>query len=102
MQEGKQVKSWNAHASGTLCVSYGHEGRLVSCGRDGQVVVWESSGNRLRTMDFAGELPLRAVFTDDGKRVVTTDFKGEVAVWNVADGKRAGVLGAGGGSLAGR
>ena len=101
-QEGKQVKSWNAHASGALCIGYSHEGRLVSCGRDGQVVVWEASGNRLRKMEFAGELPLRAVFTDDGKRVVTTDFKGEVAVWNVADGKRVGVLGGGGVSLAGR
>ena len=102
MQEGKQVKSWNAHAPGVLSVSYSHEGRLVSCGRDGQVVVWEASGNRLRKMDYAGELPLRVVFTDDGKRVVTTDFKGEVAVWNVADGKRAGGLEPRGVSFAGR
>ena len=102
-QEGKQVKTWNAHDSGALCVNYSHAGQLVSCGRDGQVVVWEASGNRLRKMDFAGELPLRAVFTDDGKRIVTTDFKGEVLVWNVADGKRAGVLGIGAsGSFAGR
>ncbi len=91
-QEGKQIKSWNAHPPGVLCVSYSHEGRLVTCGRDGAVIIWEPNGNKLRELEFRAELPLRAVFTEDGKRIVTADFNGEAGVWNVADGKRVGTL----------
>jgi len=92
-REGKQVKSWNAHSSGVLCASYSHEGGLVTCGRDGTVTIWEANGNKLRNLEFKGELPLRAAFTHDGKRIVTTDFSGQAAVWNVADGKQIGLLG---------
>jgi hypothetical protein len=99
-KEGKQVKTWNAHPAGVLCVSYSHEGKLATCGRDGAVILWESNGNKLRQLEFRGELPLRATFTEDGKRIVTSDFNGEVAVWNVADGKQVGILDAGSRSLA--
>src|SRR5262249_52298275 len=92
MQEGKQMKSWTAHNSGALCVSYSHAGQLVSCGRDGQVIIWDGNGNKTRKLDFASELSLRAVFTEDGKRAITTDFNGAIAAWNAADGKRAGEL----------
>jgi WD40 repeat protein len=92
MQEGKQVKNWNAHNSGALSVSYSHTGQLVSCGRDGQVLVWDGNGNKIRKLESASELPLRAVFTEDGKRIFTTDFEGTTVAWNAADGKRIGEL----------
>jgi Planctomycete cytochrome C/WD domain, G-beta repeat len=92
IQEGKQVKNWNAHNPGALSVSYSHAGQLVSCGRDGQVIIWDGNGNKIRKLDFAGELPLRAVFTEDAKRIFTTDFNGAILAWNVSDGKRAGEL----------
>ena len=80
--------------------NYGHDGRLVTCGRDGAVIIWEPNGNKLRQLEFHSELPLRAAFTDDGKRIVTTDFNGEIGVWNVVDGKRIGALEPGKSSLA--
>jgi hypothetical protein len=93
MKEGKQLKSWSAHNSGALSISYSHTGRLVSCGRDGQVILWDGNGNKIRKLDFSSELPLRAVFTQDGKRIFTTDFNGSILAWTAADGKRAGELG---------
>jgi len=92
MQEGKQAKSWNAHNSGALWVSYSHEGQLASCGRDGTVLLWDGNGNRVRKLEFSSELPLRAVFNEDGKRVFTTDFNGQIVAWNAADGKRIGEM----------
>jgi DNA-binding beta-propeller fold protein YncE len=92
MQEGKQAKSWNAHNSGALWVCYSHEGQLATCGRDGTVQVWDGNGNSVRKLEFSGELPLRAVFTEDGKRIFTTDFNGQIVAWNAADGKRVGEL----------
>jgi hypothetical protein len=92
MQEGKQVKNWTAHGSGTLSVSYSHDGRLVTCGRDNAVNIWDGNGKKLKALGFSGELPLRAVFSEDGKRVFTTDFSGRVLVWNTDDGKQIGEL----------
>jgi WD40 repeat protein len=92
MKEGKQVKSWAAHNSGALSVSYSHTGQLVSCGRDGQVILWDGNGSKIRKLDFTGELPLRAVFSEDAKRIFTTDFNGAITAWNAADGKRVADL----------
>ena len=92
MQEGKQAKSWNAHDSGALWVSYSHDGRLVSCGRDNAVTLWEGNGNKVRTIAAAGDLPLRAVLSSDAKHIFAGDFSGHVTVWNAEDGKPAGEL----------
>jgi WD40 repeat protein len=91
-QEGKQAKSWSAHSSGALWVSYSHEGQLVTCGRDNAIVLWDGNGNKVRALEFSGELPLRVTFNESGKRIFATDFSGEVTAWNVADGKRIGQL----------
>ena len=92
MKEGKQVKSWTAHASGALCVSYAHDGRLASCGRDNAVVLWDANGGKTRAMNGSVDLPLRSAFTSDGERIVGTDFAGHVNVWTCKDGKSRGEL----------
>jgi len=92
VQEGKTVKSWTAHSPGTLCVSYGHDGRLVTCGRDNVITIWNGNGSRVRNLEPFSALPLRAAFTEDGKRLFASDFQGQIAVWSVADGKKAGEL----------
>lgn len=91
-QEGKQAKTWNAHSGGALCVSYTHDGRLVSCGRDNQVTLWNADGNKAKSFEFFGELPLRAALTPDGARVVAIDFNGRAAAWATGDGKRLAEL----------
>jgi WD40 repeat protein len=94
MEFGKPAKSWNAHAGGVLWASYTHDGRIVSCGRDNQVVVWDGSGSKQKAMQYSGELPLRAVFNHNGERVFGSDFNGHVFAWNTKDGKKLGELNA--------
>jgi WD40 repeat protein len=92
MDEGKEAKSWNAHPGGVLSVNYAHADRLVTCGRDNAVALWEGSGKKLRDLEKCCDLPLRATFSSDGERVFASDFKGQVMVWKVKDGKRTGSL----------
>jgi WD40 repeat protein len=94
MQEGKQAKSWTAHDKGALWISYCRDGRLVTCGRDNNITLWDANGSQTKKLKFLDELPLRAAFTQDGKRVFATDFAGHVAAWTVSDGKRVGELNA--------
>jgi WD40 repeat protein len=92
MEEGKMVKTWNAHPSGVLSVSYAHDGSLVTCGRDNAVSVWDGTGRKLRDLDKSCDLPLRAVFTSDHTRVIASDFDGQVVAWTVKNGKKLGNL----------
>jgi hypothetical protein len=93
MQEGKQAKSWTAHDKGALWLGYFRDGRLVSCGRDNNVILWDTNGSQSKKLKF-DDLPLRAAFSQDGKRIFATDFAGHVAAWTAADGKRLGELNA--------
>ncbi len=92
VQEGKTIKTWTAHGPGALCVSYSLDGQLVSCGRDNAVVLWDGNGSKKRSFEFFGNIPLRAVFSDDGKQIIATDFEGRCAAWSASDGKRVGEL----------
>jgi WD40 repeat protein len=92
MQEGKQARSWTAHDPGVLSVSYARDGRLVTCGRDNAVTLWEGNGNKVRTLAEGSDLPLRAVLSQDGKRVFAGDFSGHLLMWNAEDGKRGADL----------
>ena len=94
VQEGRQMKSWTEHGSGVLCASYSHDGRLITCGRDRTITLWNANGGKVRDLEFSGDLPLRAAFSEDDKRVFATDFAGNVGVWTVSDGKRIGELNA--------
>jgi hypothetical protein len=94
MQEGKQARTWNPHPSGVLSISYTHDGRIVTCGRDNQVTAWTADGTKLKSFEFTNELPVRATFTHDGARVVATDWAGRVTVWDAKTGKRVGELAA--------
>src|SRR2546423_4203746 len=92
LQDGKQAKTWEAHKGGALSVNYTHDGRLVSCGRDSHIVVWNADGAKARSLEYSGELPLRATFNHDGSRVFASDFSGHIAAWKSADGKQIGDL----------
>ena len=88
MQEGKQAKSWTVHDKGALWLSYCRDGRLVTCGRDRNITVWATTGVQARKMKSFDDLPLRAVFSQDGKRIFGADFSGNLAAWTATDGKR--------------
>jgi len=92
MDEGKQTRSWTAHASGVLSVAYAHADRLVTCGRDNAVTLWDGNGKKLRELEKCCDLPSRASFSSDDGRVFASDFEGRLMVWNAADGRRIGAL----------
>lgn len=92
MREGKQAKTWEAHKGGALSVAYAVDGKLVSSGRDNTVTAWSGDGVKLRSFDFAGELPVRAAFSHDGSHVMAADWNGKLTVWKTSDGKLTGEL----------
>jgi WD40 repeat protein len=92
MTDGTLAKTINAHPGGVLAVTFTHDGRMVSCGRDGQVKLWGPDGAALKTFEKFNDIALRAVFDHDGQRVIAGDFTGAIRVWGVADGKRIGDL----------
>ncbi|HUT91543.1 MAG TPA: c-type cytochrome domain-containing protein [Thermoguttaceae bacterium] len=92
MEDGKQLKSINAHGQGVTSIDFTHDGRLVSCGRDRVVKVWDTAGNQQRVFDPFADVALEVAFSHDGNRVVAGDWIGEIRIWNTADGKQVGTL----------
>jgi mono/diheme cytochrome c family protein len=88
--DGTALRSITAHSGGALAARFTHDGRVVSCGRDNKVQIWDATGKNLLTLPFSGDLPNRVTFSDDGKKVIGSDWKGNVFVW---DAKSAKVLG---------
>lgn len=85
-ETGAQIKSWQAHGGGNLSVSFTHDGRLVTAGRDRQVKLWDQEGKQLLAIESLGDIALEAVFSHDGQRIVGGDWTGRVEMWNAADG----------------
>ena len=94
MENGGQIKSWGAHGGGGLSVKFTHDNRLVSCGRDRWVKVWDQNGAQKRALGPLPDVAVRATFAHDGARVIAGDWTGQVPVWTTADGKSVGLLSA--------
>jgi len=92
MENGNAIKSWGAHGGGGQAVQYTHDNRLVSCGRDRVVKVWDQNGAAQRAFDALPDVAVRCCFTHDGGRVVAGDWTGEVRAWDAKDGKTVGSL----------
>ena len=56
MNEGKQVKKWDAHGGGVLSVDFAPDGKLVSGGRDKTVKIWKPDGSALRTITASDDI----------------------------------------------
>lgn len=87
MQNGNQVKGWGAHGGGVASFRIHHDGRMVSCGRDRVVKIWDPAGNQQRQLDAFSDAALKVVFSHDGQRVIAGDWLGEIRVTSAADGK---------------
>jgi WD40 repeat protein len=93
MENGWATKTWGAHG-GAQSVRYGRDGRIVSCGRDRTVRLWDGNGAAQRAFEAFGDLALRTTFSHDCGRVIAGDWSGQILIWNAADGKRIGTLSA--------
>src|SRR5262249_31174589 len=87
MENGKQVKTWAAHG-GVQSVRFGHDGRLVTCGRDAVTRGWDGSGAAQRASEGMTDLATHAAFAHDGRRVIAGDWQGRLRAWWAADGVR--------------
>ena len=90
--DGSALRSINANPGGSLAARFTHDGRIVTCGRDNKVQIWDVSGKNLLNLAFTGDLPNRVTFTDDGKKVIGSDWQGQVTVWDAKTGKPIGEL----------
>ncbi len=94
MNAGNQIKQWNAHGGGTADVEFTRDGRLVSCGRDRLVKVWDQNGGQQKQLQGFADLALAVTHCDETNRVIAGDWTGEVRVWNAEDAAELGVLAA--------
>jgi hypothetical protein len=92
MENGKQIKSWGAHGGGAQSVRFGHDGRLVSCGRDAVTKLWDGNGAQRRVFEGMTDVATRTAFTHDGALVITGDWQGRLRAWATATGKRVGEM----------
>lgn len=92
MENGTQVKQWGAHGGGAADVEFLRDGRLVSCGRDRVVKLWDQNGGQQRQFEGFGDLALAATYCNETNRLIGGDWTGEVRVWNGEDGAPLGML----------
>ncbi|MCX6955320.1 MAG: hypothetical protein NTV51_24465 [Verrucomicrobia bacterium] len=90
--DGSALRSLNANPGGVLSARFTHDGRIVTCGRDNKVQIWETSGKNVIALAFTGDLPNRVTFNEDGRRVIGSDWQGKVFVWDAKTGKPVGEL----------
>jgi hypothetical protein len=92
MENGGQIKGWGAHGGGSLAAKFTMDGRLVSCGRDRVVKLWDQNGAQQRVFEAMPDVAMRTVASHDASRVIGGDWSGQVLVWAAGDGKRLGNL----------
>ncbi|HKI20502.1 MAG TPA: hypothetical protein VKA15_21620, partial [Isosphaeraceae bacterium] len=88
MENGGNIKTFNAHGGGVASLRFAKDGRLLSTGRDRVSRVWDQNGGKQREFEPFGDLALEAVFSHDESKVVAADWSGEIRVWDLKDGRR--------------
>jgi len=78
--EGKAIKTISAHGGGVMGVRFDHQGRLVTCGKDNRVKLWDAAGNLVRELPPMSEAVLDVAISHDGSRIVAGDWTGQVLV----------------------
>lgn len=91
IKEGKEIRSWAAHAGGVAWVDFSPDGRLVSCGRDKIAKVWDQNGKALGATQPFSDIALRAALSNE--RIIAGDWTGAIRV-SAIDGKPLGELSA--------
>ena len=91
MNNGGQPKNWGSHG-GVASVEFCRDGRIVTCGRDRFVRIWDQNGAQQRQFEQFGDLALRVTHCDETNRVIAGDWTGAIRVWDAPEGNRVGEL----------
>jgi len=89
LAEAKQLKSWQAHPGGVRSIAFTPDGRILTCGRDRLVRLWDASGTMVRQYSPLSDVAMQAV--PAGGKIIAADWRGLVRVWT-PEGKRVGDL----------
>jgi hypothetical protein len=87
MENGGNIKNWAAHPGGAAGVSFTHDGKLASTGRDRVTKLWDQNGALQKSFEALPDLGLRVAVTHENAKVIGGDWSGAVKVWNAADAK---------------
>lgn len=90
-ENGAQVANWNAK-SAVLALEIARDGRLVTCGRDQVVRVWDQGGKALIETAPLGDVAVSATFCDESLRAFAGSWAGVVQAYNVQDAAVIGGL----------
>ena len=87
-------------ANGVLDATFGPQGELVTCGRDGMIRLWLVDGQPLKSFSLTDAdksanqksagiqiIPIRVTLTHDGKTVFAGDSGGQIHLWPLDSSK---------------
>ena len=83
MNEGKQLKTWTAHGGGVESVSFTPDGKLITCGMNGGVTLWDINGNKLADLPSQGDVAVKVIALHDSKTCVVGNWRGDVKMINL-------------------
>ncbi len=88
MKTGKRVGNWGAHGK-VQSVAFTPDGKILSCGSDGRVAMWDINGTRIeRAQDILQpDAVSKVVALYDSKTYVTGNWLGEVRMFDFASGR---------------
>ncbi len=85
VNSGGAIKTITAHGGGVMDVRFDHAGRLVTCGKDRRVKLWDPSGNLVKEFEPMGETVLECAISHDGSRVIAGDWNGQILMTMIDD-----------------
>jgi hypothetical protein len=87
MQDGKQVKQWDAHGGGVTALAWSADGCLATVGRDRRLKLWKADFSLLRDEALDQVVPTAVAWDAARKRVIVGDMSGRVRFFDPEAGK---------------
>jgi hypothetical protein len=91
LENGTQLKNWNAKAA-VLSMEFTRDGRIVTCGRDQIMRVWDQEGKQLVETKPIGEVAVSSAFCDETSRAIAASWSGAVQIFKTDDASLIGAL----------
>ncbi len=97
MKDGFPLRNVTAHVSresprysrrtGVQSLEYGHDGRLLTTGRDLFVRVWSEDGAKLSEVNSLSSLPVSCCFMHSPSAVAVGSFDGAIRIYKLETGR---------------